>query len=62
MMFDAEGKQETEFNAALQNQLYLGYAGAKLETHIYSFQSVCHYSVISSCGTKVHYYIDKSKQ
>lgn len=31
MMFDAEGKQETEFNAALQNQLYLGYAGAKFE-------------------------------
>ncbi len=31
MMFDAEGKQETDFNAALQNQLYLGYAGAKFE-------------------------------
>lgn len=31
MMFDAEGKQGTEFNAALQNQLYLGYAGAKFE-------------------------------
>lgn len=31
MMFDAKGKQETEFNAALQNQLYLGYAGAKFE-------------------------------
>ena len=31
MMFDVEGKQETDFNAALQNQLYLGYAGAKFE-------------------------------
>ncbi len=31
MMFDVEGKQETEFNAALQNQLGSNYAGAKFE-------------------------------
>ena len=31
MMFDAEGGQETDFNAALQNQLGSNYAGAKYE-------------------------------
>ena len=31
MMFDAEGGQETDFNAALQNQLGSSYAGAKYE-------------------------------
>lgn len=31
MMFDAEGGQEAEFNAALQNQLGSNYAGAKYE-------------------------------
>ena len=31
MMFDAEGEQETEFNAALQNQLGSNYAGATYE-------------------------------
>ncbi len=31
MMFDAEGEQETDFNAALQNQLVSNYAGAKFE-------------------------------
>ena len=31
MMFDAEGGQETDFNAALQNRLGSNYAGAKYE-------------------------------
>ena len=31
MIFDAEGGQETDFNAALQNQLGSSYAGAKYE-------------------------------
>ena len=31
MMFDAEGGQETDYNAALQNQLGSSYAGAKYE-------------------------------
>lgn len=31
MMFDAEGEQEIDFNAALQNQLGSNYAGAKYE-------------------------------
>ena len=31
MMFDAEGGQKTDFNAALQNQLGSSYAGAKYE-------------------------------
>ncbi len=31
MMFDAEGGQETDFNAALQNQLGSNYSGAKYE-------------------------------
>jgi len=31
MMFDAEGEQEADFNAALQNQLGSNYAGAKFE-------------------------------
>lgn len=31
MMFDAEGGQENDFNAALQNRLASGYAGAKFE-------------------------------